>query len=61
MQKKRLVMFMLVAMLLLTSCGTGGSEAAKQSTLEAISAQVRETGTAAASGGGDAFSVAETA
>jgi hypothetical protein len=61
MQKKRLVMFMLVAVLLLTSCGTGSSEAAKQSTLEAISAQVRETSTAAASGGGDAFSAAATA
>jgi hypothetical protein len=61
MLKNRIVIFTLMLFLLLSSCGTAGSEVARESTLQAISDQVRETGTASASQGGDAFSVAETA
>lgn len=57
----RVVFTLLILLLLLSACGMGGNNAATESTLEAISNQVRETGTASAQQGQDPFSVVETA
>lgn len=48
MRKTRLAIFPLVLMLASLACGTGSGDASKESTLQAISAQVYETGTASA-------------
>mgnify|MGYP005608865893 CR=1 FL=1 len=48
MRKNKLVLFPLVLMLGSLACGVGGTDVSRESTLEAISAQVRGTGTAAA-------------
>lgn len=48
MRKTRLAIFPLVLLLASLACGTGSGDASKESTLQAISAQVRETGTASA-------------
>lgn len=61
MRRYRVVFILLILLLLLTACGMGGNNAATESTLEAISNQVRETGTASAQQGQDPFSVVETA
>lgn len=61
MRRYRVVFILLILLLLLSACGMGGNNAATESTLEAISNQVRETGTASAQQGQDPFSVVETA
>ncbi len=61
MRRYRVVFTLLILLLLLSACGMGGNNAATESTLEAISNQVRETGTASAQQGQDPFSVVETA
>lgn len=48
MQKNKLAIFLLVWTMISLACGAGGSDASTESTLEAISAQVRATGTASA-------------
>jgi outer membrane lipoprotein-sorting protein len=48
MQKNKLVLFLLIVMLVSLACGVGGSDASREATVEAISAQVRATGTASA-------------
>ncbi|MCQ3939394.1 MAG: hypothetical protein DPW18_20475 [Chloroflexi bacterium] len=61
MQKYRFVFFLLTLMILTAlACGTSASETARQATLEAISNQVRATGTAGALGEDSAIA-AETA
>lgn len=60
MRKKQIALIPLVMMIISLACGTGSAPSATDSTLEAISDQVRLTGTAAAQGQ-DAFAVAETA
>lgn len=61
MRRYRVVFTLLILLLVLSACGMGGNNAATESTLEAISNQVRETGTASAQQGQDPFSVVETA
>ena len=63
MQKNRSALFLVLLIVLMSACGTNGDDPARQSTLEAISNQVRETGTAAALGetSADAASTAEAA
>lgn len=51
MKKNQLPMFLLVLMLLTLACGATGSDIARESTVQAISAQIRETGTASAAQG----------
>lgn len=48
MRKTQIAIFPVVLILVSLACGAGGSVSPKESTLEAISAQVRETGTASA-------------
>ncbi len=62
MRKTKIFIFPLVLLLVSLACGVGGGNTAKESTLQAISAQVRETGTAAAAAQNlDPAAVAQTA
>lgn len=61
MRKPQLAIFPLVLILTSLACGVGGSDTARESTLQAISAQVYETGTASAAQGQDPLAAAQTA
>jgi len=60
MQKNKLVIFPLILIMVSLACGTGGSDASTESTLEAISASVRATGTASAAQGSQAPQAVDT-
>lgn len=60
MKQKKLFIFPLVLILISLACGTSGGNTAQESTLEAISAQVRGTGTAMAAQNLDPVAVAQT-
>lgn len=51
MKKNQPILFPLILMLVSLACGVGSTDVSKESTLQAISAQVRETGTASAAQG----------
>ena len=51
MRKNRLVIFLLTLILASLACGASGSDVAREETVQAISAEVRATGTASASQG----------
>ena len=61
MRKSKLVIFPLVLVLVSLACGAGGGNTSTESTLQAISAHVRETGTASAAQKLDPAAVAQTA
>lgn len=48
MRKSRLVIFPIILLVVSLACGTGSSDTARESTLQAISDEVRQTATAAA-------------
>lgn len=54
MRKNRLVIFLLTLILASLACGASGSDVAREETVQAISAEVRATGTASASQGSQA-------
>jgi len=60
MRKINILIFPLVWVLVSLACGVGAGDTSKESTLQAISAQVRETGTAAAAQNVDPVSIAQT-
>ncbi|MBN8657040.1 MAG: hypothetical protein J0M11_14990 [Anaerolineae bacterium] len=60
MQNKKIVLFPLVMMLVSLACGVGSTDTARESTVEAISAQVRATGTASAAQGAQATPEVDT-
>lgn len=61
MRKYRILLFPFILILLSIACGAGASQTSEEATLQALSNQVRETGTAAASQGQGPLSAAETA
>jgi hypothetical protein len=60
MNKKRILIFLLVLMLVSLACGAGSTNTAQESTLQAISDQVRGTGTALAAQNLDPAAAAQT-
>ena len=60
MRKINILIFPFVLVLVSLACGVGSGDTSKESTLQAISAQVRETGTAAAAQNVDPVSIAQT-
>ncbi|MEN9563954.1 MAG: hypothetical protein RIR73_2198 [Chloroflexota bacterium] len=60
MQNKKVVLFPLLMMMISLACGVGGADVARESTVEAISAQVRATGTASAAQGAQATPEVDT-
>jgi hypothetical protein len=60
MQKNKIVISILILILVSLACGTGGSDVSTESTIEAISAQVRATGTASAAQGAQATPEVDT-
>ena len=61
MRKTKLLIFPLVLVLVSLACGTGSGDPSQEGTLQAISAQVRETGTAMAAQNVDPIAAAHTA
>jgi hypothetical protein len=61
MRKSRILLFPLILILVSLACGVGSGDTSEQSTLQAISDQVRATGSAAAVQEVDPFAVAQTA
>lgn len=61
MRKSRIILFPLILTLVALACGTGSGNPSEESTLQAISDQVRATASAAAVGQVDPFAVAQTA
>lgn len=61
MRITKLLSFALVLMLVSPACGTSAGDVSEEGTLQAISAQIRATGTAAAAQQLDPFDVAQTA
>ncbi|MBC7878677.1 MAG: hypothetical protein H7Y59_16020 [Anaerolineales bacterium] len=61
MKKSKLVIIPLVLVIVSLACGAGGGDTPRESTLQAISAQVQGTGTAAAAQQLDPSAIAETA
>ncbi len=59
MRKNRLVLFLLILTVVSLACGASGSDVARESTVQAISAQVHETGTASAAQGPQVTQVAD--
>ena len=57
MRKNKLITFPLILVIVSLACGTGGSDASTERTIEAISASVRATGTASAAQGSQAQQV----
>ena len=60
MQRNKLVIFPLIVIMVSLACGTSGNDASTESTIEAISAQVRATGTASAAQGAQAPQALDT-
>lgn len=60
MQRNKLVIFPLIVIMISLACGTSGNDASTESTIEAISAQVRATGTASAAQGAQAPQALDT-
>lgn len=61
MRKSRIILFPLILILVSLACGVGSGDTSEQSTLQAISDQVRATGSAAAIQQVDPFVAAQTA
>ncbi|MBL8101980.1 MAG: hypothetical protein JNM02_05595 [Anaerolineales bacterium] len=59
MRKNQAALFLLVLMLVSLACGAGGSDVARESTVQAISAEIRATGTASASQGPQVTQIAD--
>lgn len=60
MQRNKLVIFPLIVIMVSLACGTSSNDASTESTIEAISAQVRATGTASAAQGAQAPQALDT-
>jgi len=60
MQRNNLIIFPLIVIMVSLACGTSGNDASTESTIEAISAQVRATGTASAAQGAQAPQALDT-
>ena len=60
MQRNKLVIVPLIVIMVSLACGTSGNDASTESTIEAISAQVRATGTASAAQGAQAPQALDT-
>ncbi|MBE0670389.1 MAG: hypothetical protein IH588_07360 [Anaerolineales bacterium] len=59
MRKNQATLFLLVLMLVSLACGAGGSDVARESTVQAISAEIRATGTASAAQGSQVTQVVD--